>query len=258
MNTYDKYIWQWAMMYYAGRIQEMGYSSLYTPGEYFQMTLDMSEKAKKFPFFRDETKPEISLSRRMSRLMTDYNNFIMPSLKAALHRGQVTFVTPYNATGRWSYADRHGDVLVVADEEMAEDLRHRVTASGMQLQKGIQICAADITDAGSLENLWNRTAFDNPVYFSLGLLPLTATPEYIRKTLRALSSLLTPVDNLAFGFVSSRGSNLPKTIPIYQSLDMEKALSRLGYNVYEDGSHMALDGTEVTFMLRVKKINRHK
>lgn len=257
MNTFDRYPWQWAMMYYTGgTIQDLGYYSLFSPEEYRLMTAAMAEKAMKYPFFRDEQQPAAALSRRMSSLMRAYNEFIMPSLTAAFRQGDVTFVTPFNATGRWSYANRHGRVLVVADREMARDINRRISLSGMQLRKGIEIRTADITAAGSLEQL--KEGINTPVYFSLGLLPLTADAEYTEKALAAISHILGCEDNLTLGFISAEGSNLPRGTPIFTPAEMESILSRCGFNVYEDSTHIALDGTEITFFLAVKKLSLHR
>ncbi len=259
MSNFNNFIWQWAMIRYrGGSIQDLGYSSLFTPAEYSRMNRSMAEKAAGYPFLRGEENVDGTLSGWMCRLMKNYHSFFTPSLNAALYQGKVTFVTPYNATGRWSYANRHGAVMVVADREMTEDINRRIEKSGMQLRSGIQVCTADIADADSLAAFWQIAAFDTPVYFSLGLLPLTAAPQYTEKTLAALSQALTPADNLTFGFISLEGSNLPRGTPIYTPAEMESILSQLGYNVYEDSVHTAPDGTEITFFLRVKKINRHK
>ncbi len=257
MNNYSNYLWQWGMVYYYGSgIQELGYSSLFTPGEFSRMNRGMSQKAQKYTLFSQEKKPEEKISHRMWRLMKDYHDFFTPSLNAALCQGKVTFVTPYNATGRWSYANRHGAVVVVADRTMTEDINRRIKKSGMQLRQGIQVCTADITDADSLAALWRTAGSGAPVYFSLGLLPLTATPEYTEKTLAALSQVLTTSDNLSFGFISLEGSNLPRGTPVYTPAEMASILSKNGFNIYEDGTHTAPDGTEITFFLRVKKMYR--
>ena len=259
MNSMKKYLWQWAMMYYrGGSVQDLGYYSLFNGREYRSMTDFMAQTAEKYPVFRGEENRAGLISRRMCRLMKEYHDFMSPSFNAQLYQGRTILITPYNAAGRWTVGVKGAETVVLADNSAAGDINGRIEKSGMKLKSGITLCTADILDAASLKALWQNKPADTGVYFSLGLLPLTESCENTGKAITSLAQVMTPADNLAFGFISLEGSNLPRGTPVFTPAEMESLLSCAGFNVYEDGQSIAPDGTEITFFLAVKKIDRHK
>ena len=232
---------------------------LFTRDELGRISREATQLTGEIPRLQGSIKPVRDFYRSILYSCAAMGRFIAPSLKAACMAGPVQYITADPLAEYTDALSAARNITVLQQAAGCADMALRAERGGLALPVNINLFCCDMSDKKELSRLKTAAFYspDTPLYINLGFVSAARDKDNFAAILENLCSVMTQRDNLTFAFVSrcpvQPGGSLDVTEYSYR--EMEKMLSRRGFNIYEETRYTdSIAGGSLHFVLAVKSL----